>query len=96
MNSDKVTRVSFATDGSERTAIRLVDADTARPLRVECIADAWVGSLAAEGISAGVELEVERRLALGGPVVVRLGRARLALARSVAAAIVVTAVGDGR
>ena len=45
--------------------------------------------LAPEGIDVGVELCVERRLALGGPLIVRLGRARLAMARSVAAGVTV-------
>ena len=45
--------------------------------------------LAAEGLRPGDVLEVETRLPLGGPVVVRLGRARVALARRVAAGILV-------
>ncbi len=45
--------------------------------------------LAAEGLRPGEVLEVESRLPLGGPVVVRLGRARVALARRVAVGILV-------
>jgi Fe2+ transport system protein FeoA len=45
--------------------------------------------LAAEGLHRGDLLEVEARLPLGGPVVVRLGRARVAIARRVAAGILV-------
>ena len=45
--------------------------------------------LAAEGLHRGDILQVETRLPFGGPVVVRLGRARLALAQRVAAAILV-------
>lgn len=43
--------------------------------------------LAAEGLAAGDRVVVEARLPLGGPIVVRVGRARLAVARQVAAAI---------
>jgi len=45
--------------------------------------------LAAEGLHRGDALEVEAILPLGGPVVVRLGRARVAIARRVAAGILV-------
>jgi len=64
----------------------------ARPGRLFVVAEveaASAASLLSEGVGPGVELELERKLALGGPVVVRLGRARLALARSLAAEIVV-------
>jgi len=49
--------------------------------------------LAAEGLHRGDALEVEAMLPLGGPVVVRLGRARVAIARRVAAGILVEAAG---
>jgi len=49
--------------------------------------------LAAEGLHRGDSLEVEVVLPLGGPVVVRLGRARIAVARRVAAGIMVKAAG---
>jgi Fe2+ transport system protein FeoA len=45
--------------------------------------------LASEGLHRGDVLEVEARLPLDGPVVVRLGRARVALARRVAVGILV-------
>ena len=45
--------------------------------------------LGAEGIIPGVELTPERRLPFGGPVVVRVGRTRVALARSVARRLLV-------
>ncbi len=41
------------------------------------------------GLVAGVEVAVERVLPLGGPVIVRLGAARVALARVVARSILV-------
>jgi len=49
--------------------------------------------LAAEGLHRGDSLQVEVVLPLGGPVVVRLGRARVAVARRVAAGILVEPVG---
>ena len=57
--------------------------------RVVSVPPADVERLAAEGIHRGDILQVETRLPMGGPVVVRLGRARVALAQRVAAAILV-------
>ena len=48
-----------------------------------------VDRLAAEGIHVGDVIEVEARLPLGGPVVVRRGRARVALSRTVASGVAV-------
>ena len=48
--------------------------------------------LAAEGIVAGALLTPERRLPLGGPIVVAMGRARVALGRDVARRLIVRAV----
>jgi Fe2+ transport system protein FeoA len=62
---------------------------TGRPGLVVAVGRADVDRLAAEGLHAGERIEVEARLPLGGPVVVRVGRARIAIARSVAAAILV-------
>jgi Fe2+ transport system protein FeoA len=74
--------------------MRLVDATVGQPLRITSLNPAHHASLAPEGIGVGVELSVERRLALGGPVIVRLGRARLAIARNIAAGVGVEAI-DG-
>jgi Fe2+ transport system protein FeoA len=60
-----------------------------RPLRVVDIDPSCRESLAPEGIDVGVELNVERRLPLGGPLILRVGRARLAIARNIAAGVVV-------
>ena len=49
------------------------------------LSDAARATLEHEGIVAGPVLQVERRVGLGGPVIVKLGRARLAIARAVAA-----------
>lgn len=57
--------------------------------RVVAVPPEDVERLAAEGLHRGDTLEVEAMLPLGGPVVVRLGRARLAIARRVAAGILV-------
>ena len=40
-----------------------------------------------EGLSAGVAISVETAMPFGGPLVVRLGRARVAIARRVACGI---------
>ena len=57
--------------------------------RVVSVPPEDVERLAAEGLHRGDILKVETRLPMGGPVVVRLGRARVALAQRVAAAILV-------
>jgi Fe2+ transport system protein FeoA len=49
-------------------------------------------ALEQEGVVAGTELTVERRVGMGGPVIVRLGPARLAIARSVAKKVEVEVV----
>jgi Fe2+ transport system protein FeoA len=59
--------------------------------RVVSVPPEDVERLAAEGLHRGDILQVETRLPMGGPVVVRLGRARVALAQRVAAAILVQA-----
>jgi Fe2+ transport system protein FeoA len=53
-------------------------------------------ALVQEGLAVGTEITVERRLALGGPMIVHTGRTRLALARSVAATIRVAAVDEAK
>lgn len=86
------------TDGTRSRWNRRVDASPPVPLvalaggvhaRVVSVPPEDVERLAAEGLHRGDTLQVETRLPLGGPVVVRLGRARLALAQRVAAAILV-------
>jgi FeoA domain. len=66
-----------------------VDAIVQLPMRVVAVDEAGRASLASEGLDVGVEVSIERRLALGGPLIVRLGRARLAIARSVASGVFV-------
>ncbi len=48
-------------------------------------------TLAREGIEPGSDVVVEASAPFGGPIVVRVGRARLALARSVARTVAVEA-----
>ncbi len=87
-NSELATRESI--DRMARAApIRLVDAAAGEPLRILAVETSRQGALAQEGLGVGAIVSVERRLALGGPIILRLGRARLAIARSVAAAILV-------
>lgn len=63
------------------------------PTRVVAVPRADADRLAAEGLHRGDTLEVETILPLGGPVVVRLGRARVAIAREVASRILVEPAG---
>jgi Fe2+ transport system protein FeoA len=69
--------------------IALVDLVAGSRARVVSVPDRDADRLAAEGLQPGGELELEALLPLGGPIVVRIGRARVALARQVAAAIAV-------
>ncbi|HEX7498188.1 MAG TPA: FeoA family protein [Candidatus Limnocylindrales bacterium] len=85
-NSELPTRIS---DQALAGRVALVAAVARRPLRVVAIDAACLASLAPEGVDVGVQLSVERRLALGGPVIVRLGGARLALSRSLARGVFV-------
>lgn len=74
--------------------VSLLALDPGVAARVLKVPPADAERLAAEGLQAGDAIRVEARLPLGGPVVVRIGRARVALARSVAAGIVVRPGGD--
>jgi Fe2+ transport system protein FeoA len=89
-NPEQATWISRGAASTEPDLSRLVDAVPSRRLSVVAIGPDHESALAQEGLRVGVEISVERRLALGGPMIVRLGRTRLALARSVAATILVT------
>ncbi len=65
----------------------LVDVAPGDAVRVLDIDPAELDRLAAEGLAPGDRVVIEARLPLGGPIVVRVGRARLALARRVAAGV---------
>jgi ferrous iron transport protein A len=73
--------------------VPLSDLDPGVAARVVSVPAAQAERLAAEGLHTGDLIEVEARLPLGGPLVVRLGRARVALARQVAAGILVRTPG---
>jgi Fe2+ transport system protein FeoA len=88
-NPESATRISRGTVSTQPDVDRLVDAAPSRRLRVVAVGADHDTALAQEGLRVGVEITVERRLALGGPMIVRLGRTRLALARRVAATILV-------
>jgi Fe2+ transport system protein FeoA len=91
VNSESPTRISPDRQGS---GTRLVDVATGQLVVVTGVDAEHAASLALEGIRVGVELSVERRLVLGGPLIVRLGRARMAIARSVAAGLLVAPAGE--
>ncbi len=80
-------RLDRAPIGQLATLVRLSVGDTQDSIDLG-LAD----QLAFEGIVVGGLLTPERRLPLGGPIVVSLGRARLALGRDVARRLIVRAV----
>ena len=63
-------------------------------MRVTAMPEATRIALEQEGVVTGAVLKVERRVGLGGPLIVRLGRARLAIARAVAGTVEVEPVPD--
>ncbi len=73
-----------------RSLARLEPGVEARVVAMDPAVAAWVDEA---GITAGATLSVERRIPLGGPLIVRLGTARVALARRLADGISV-AVAD--
>jgi Fe2+ transport system protein FeoA len=75
-----------------RPAISLGRAAPDRTVRVTGIPDRARQALEQEGVVIGAELTVERRVGMGGPVIVRLGRARIAIARATAGGIAVEPV----
>jgi Fe2+ transport system protein FeoA len=82
--SDEPARISGAT---ERPALSLDRVEPGCTVRVTGMPDSARQALQQEGVVIDAELTVERRVGLGGPVIVRLGRARLAIARAVARSI---------
>ena len=91
-NSESTTRISDRSASAAPELDRLAGATPNRRLRVVAVEPDHEAALAQEGLRVGVEIALERRLGLGGPLIVRLGRTRLALARSVAATIHVAPV----
>jgi Fe2+ transport system protein FeoA len=63
-------------------------------VRVVEIAPEDAVALAEVGVRPGLDVTIERRLPFGGPVLLELGTARIAVARAVAARTIVAATGD--
>jgi Fe2+ transport system protein FeoA len=89
-NPDPVTRISPPPAGGP--SLRLRGVPVGRSVRVTAMSDAARATLEHEGIVTGTVLKLERRVGLGGPVIVKLGRARLAIARAVAGKVEVETV----
>ena len=68
-------------------SLALASARVGARLRVTTVGVLHADELAREGILPGAILEVASRTPLGGPVIVALGRVRLALSAEVAAAV---------
>jgi Fe2+ transport system protein FeoA len=92
-NPDWTTRISRRGRGA--AGLRLAQASIGRTVRVTGISAGAQQALGQEGVVAGACLTIERRVGLGGPVIVRLGRARLAIARKVAEEVEVEPGGEG-
>jgi Fe2+ transport system protein FeoA len=69
--------------------LRLLDLGPRTPARVVALDPEHAARLGDEGLHDGDLVLVESRLPLGGPLIVRLGRGRLALARALARSILV-------
>jgi Fe2+ transport system protein FeoA len=54
---------------------------------IAAIREEYATELAREGLQVGVEVGVEAAAPFGGPLIVRVGRARIAIARRVAGTI---------
>jgi Fe2+ transport system protein FeoA len=91
-NPDWATRISGRGRGA--SGLRLAGASIGRTVRVTGISAEVRQALGREGVVTGARLTVERRVGLGGPVIVRLGRARLAIARAVAEEVQVEPGGE--
>jgi Fe2+ transport system protein FeoA len=64
-------------------------------VRVKGVPEHARQALEQEGVAMGTQLNVERRVGMGGPIIVRLGRARLAISRATAGGVEVEPVGAG-
>jgi Fe2+ transport system protein FeoA len=92
-NPESATRKSGGCKSDLSGPTRLVDAAPGQQQRVVAVGPDHETTLSQEGLAPGAEISVERRLALGGPLIIRLGRTRLALARTVAGEILVVPLG---
>lgn len=89
------TRKSSALVEDPRTPVPLALAGIGRPLTVLGIDGPGRSELEREGVLPGGTLVVVTRTPLGGPVVVQLGRARLALSADVARQVTVARIPTG-
>lgn len=71
------------------TRVRLADAAHGRVWRVVSIVEEDVTELLAEGLVAGTTVVPESRAPFRGPMILRVGRARVAVAQAVAGRMVV-------
>lgn len=76
-------------------ALLLASLATRRSARIVALPAEHAAALAAEGVAAGGLVEIETRQPFGGPVVVRGGHARIAIAARVAREVVVEPMGPG-
>jgi Fe2+ transport system protein FeoA len=81
-------------DAPGRATTRLVNAEAGRAWRVAAIDPTVAAELGREGILPGTDLTVVTRLPLGGPLVVSVGRSRLAVSADLATRIEMEPVVD--
>lgn len=82
----------MASPPAHAAAVPLHSLAAGRSARILEVPAGAVAALAAEGLAPGDVLEIETRQPFGGPVVVRVGHARLALALRIAREILVEPV----
>ncbi|MFN8620849.1 MAG: FeoA family protein [Chloroflexota bacterium] len=70
----------------------LLDWPRGRPFRIAGLPPALADDLVAEGLAPGAVARVDVQAPFGGPLLVRVGRARVAISAAVAAAVEVAAV----
>ena len=79
----------MASPSAHSAAVPLHSLPTGRSARILEVPDGAVAALGAEGLAPGDLVEIETRQPFGGPVVVRVGHVRLALALRIARGILV-------
>jgi Fe2+ transport system protein FeoA len=75
-----------------RRDVTLADCLTGTAWRVSATGEPHAASLARIGVVRGARVEIESRAPFGGPLVVRVGRSRVAIPRAIGRGIWVTAV----
>ncbi len=82
----------MASPPAHPTTVPLSSLAPCQPGRIVALPPDGAAALAAEGLAVGDLLEIETRQPFGGPVVVRFGHARVALALRLARGILVEPV----